>query len=385
MLIINRGILLEGLTKLSYMLDGKSKVEEERSVVIEHTGNKLCMFVQSKEGSLILDVPIVEVQEQTFSSACINMPKFMNAVRLTGVTDVKLYCPNKTERVKKPSIAMEAGKAKTIFKGMLGPKAHSNAWSPQNATSVDSSMFCELIARVLKAVAGKITTKQVSAYVALKGHGDYISVAATNTAIAMYTTLAVGKPIEWERLHVKARPIRAIERICGASKEGFELHISVSDTMIKFKGDDFVAAVPLGKVTAPPYETIVNTTPPMQLKVQKEDLLKSLLLMDSQADGSHRIANLTIKKRSVTLSTASSTAAGRRTIDAKLIGENVPSEIRMSLNPSLVLIGLSIVSSDEVLLQLTGPLKPLKIIEGPTTFVILPMRPIERRLGGETY
>lgn len=393
MITVNRPALVQTLSNLLLLANSNAKIESERMVVIapseEH--QLINFFVRTTEGHLALCMrENVEISNQQYVGACIDLKKFWSALRTMRGETVSLTAKGSKDKrgrlsgyIGAPNITAKSGRSSATFVGIRAPMEYMsvNKWRDNNSTAVSTEAFCQGVAKVSKVATSQMKGRNTSTYVAVHAKESIFDMAATNSAMAIYTEIGCSPSVEneWDRVHVSMKALRVLERLC-KRMNGDVAYFCKTGTMLLCQMEGFRLDMPLIDAKPPQYEPILNAHLPISVEANVVDLDEALKLMEIQSEGSRSIANWYISDDKLKMSTASSMGAGNKEIDVSYSGEGKPETFAVSVNPSLVRTGLSVLARESVMMHMEAPLRPIRAKEGNTTFIVLPMRPMERSM-----
>lgn len=171
-------------------------------------------------------------------------------------------------------------------------------------------------------------------------------------------------------------PARVFKEVVALREEAEEvgIYVAADKNQILFELNETILIGRLIEGDFPSYEKIIPTDHAAQVVVDREELLKAVKICSIFARESANIIKFSLKKGKIIVS-SQTPSLGENTVDveANLVGE----ENEIAFNARYLLDVLSIISEEDILFEMTGPLNPgvFKLKSDPSFLhLIMPIR-----------
>lgn len=155
-----------------------------------------------------------------------------------------------------------------------------------------------------------------------------------------------------------------------------EVQVCVTDKGATIKADGVMIASTLIKGTYPNYNRVIPQDGGYQVKVNRKELMDAIGRVSGFASNASNLLVLEDGGMMEMKVSARDLDFGQSGEDY-IMTEGFPQGFKIGLNSEFFMQVLSILSEDEVTLQITDPSRPVKIVEGGITAIQMPMQVIE--------
>lgn len=330
------------------------------------------ILLKTEEGRLILQATDLEIAIRHEMDADVET-QGATVVPAKLFADVVRALPDKEAAfdTSSGSLAVTCGKSAFSLK-VLQPDDFPRfpEISPEQSFDMPSSLFAEVARQVLKAVS-KDETRPVITGVLMNVEGSTLRMVATDSyrlAIRDATLeKASAQPLS---AIVPAKALDEASRVVGAVAGTVTVGITQNQAVFTSGSTRFVSRLIEGQF--PKYQQLIPAESETKLVLDREAFLASVRRVGLLAQHNSSL-RLTVGDAKVVLS-ASTQDLGEASeeFETDVAGEAV----EIAFNHAYLVDGLSSVADDEIVLEITSPLKPglIRAGEGGFTYLLMPIR-----------
>lgn len=358
---IERSILLERLAQVVKAIDSKCTVPILEGVLIE---SNMVLTLTGADQRFSITTTISEYEEHKSGSVVIPAKKLLEIVK-------KL--PNKpiTITIDGAQAIIQAG-AKVKLPAMDAEEYPRRAFPSGNMAEVSGKELSRLVDNTKFAVSTNEATPILCGLNIMQKDGQLTILATDRHRLAKQSSgpisdlgLTAGRTYT-----VDVKPLEA-----AAHLNLNTLEIGLSDNEIFIRTGDYQFISTLLDGTYPDTSKIIPKEPKIKVLVNTQQLLKTLELADKIVDDKTKVIALSISEGELFVSAKDITSGMEESLEAEVEGE----EIKLSANCKYMIDALKCITTELVLIELTGIMAPIIIKgEGDDTglHLVLPYRTI---------
>lgn len=242
--------------------------------------------------------------------------------------------------------------------------------SAEQRCEVPASMFAEVAKQVLKAVS-KDETRPVITGVLLTVEGSTLRMVATDSYRLAIRDAALKKPVEQPiSAIIPAKALEEASRVVPESEESVVIGLSQNQAIFSAGTTTFVSRLIEGQF--PKYQQLIPAESETKVVLNRDAFLAAVrrVALFAQHSASLRVA---VGGGVIRLSASTQDVGeGSETIEVDAGGEPV----EIAFNHGYLVDGLTSVGDEEIILEITSPLKPglLRAASGDFTYLVMPIR-----------
>ncbi len=366
----NRRVLHEALQHVSRVVSGRTTLPILSNLLLEAQGDNLRLVAYDMEIGAQSAVAI-EVSEE----GAITVPA-------RTLVDVVASLPDATVELRSEDrgiLGLTCGRSEYTINGL---PADEYPALPEVSGGISFEITQAAMRDLIRATifaSSSDETRAILTGVLLKRSGAGIQMVATDSyrlAVKTAPSAAVksaGGEDEWQAI-VPARGLQELNRMLDPGEEEVPVKVSVAEEQIRFEVGPYILISRLIEGQFPNYERVIPAETDRKVSVNREDLQAAIkrAAIVARAEASKLVFRA---QEGILTITAESGDVGRahEELAAQVEGE----EIQIAFNAEYLTDVLSVISSDTVVWELTGPLSSglLKGSDDPDyLYVVMPMQ-----------
>jgi DNA polymerase III subunit beta len=329
------------------------------------------ILIKAEEGKLVLHATDLEVavrhelpaEVETQGSIVVPARLFADVVRALPEEEVVFDTAS-------ASLAVTCGSAEFSMRVLAAEDfPRFPEVSPEQQCEVPASTFAEVAKQVLKAVS-KDETRPVITGVLLSVEGSTLRMVATDSYRLAIRDAQLAEPVAQPISAIV--PAKALEEAARVVGEGEPIQIGMTQNQVIFSTGSTTFVSRLIEGSFPKYEQLIPAESETKVVLDRDAFLAAVrrVSLFAQHSASLRVAVIDTGLR---LSAATQDIGeASETIAADVGGEPV----EIAFNHAYLIDGLTSVPDDEIVLEITSPLKPglIRGAQGEFTYLVMPIR-----------
>lgn len=324
---------------------------EEKSLVLQATDLEIAVRNQ------------IEAAVETQGSVVVPARLFTDIVRVLPSEDVVMDTAS-------GSLAITCGKGEFSIRTLPSEDfPRFPEISPERRCEIPAEVFSEVARQVLKAVS-KDETRPVITGVLMTVEGDLLRMVATDSYRLAIREAKLDKKGDELTAIVPAKALDEAARVVAEAGGSVEVGTSQNQAVFSQGGTTFVSRLIEG--TFPKYQQLIPSETETKVVVDREAFLASVKRVSvfAQHNAALRVA---VGEDELRLSAATQDVGeASETFEADIVGEPV----EIAFNHAYLIDGLTSVNDEEIVIEITTPLKPglIRTASGGFTYLLMPIR-----------